>query len=154
MKIRVDDVRKTLDILYLLNEGKEMENMMEGSHSLKQFQGRLELAMAAVMGHSFGGSTTILTLAEDSRFKSVFVYVYAHSHNWKSCGATSPLFLTFFFLYFHFLFSFLKKELIVFIIISYLLFSLFPPPPFFIFFLLLYFFLFPTYFTLLFFFWS
>lgn len=69
MKIRVDDAKKTLDILHLLNEGKEVRNMMGGTFSFKQFLGRMELDMAAIMGHSFGGATALLTLAEDRRFK-------------------------------------------------------------------------------------
>ena len=32
-------------------------------------QGNMDMEKVAVMGHSFGGSTTIQTLSEDIRFK-------------------------------------------------------------------------------------
>ena len=68
---RADDARKSLDVLYLLNEGAEINNMLGGSFDFKQFKGRLDVATAAIMGHSFGGATTVQTLSEDTRFKSV-----------------------------------------------------------------------------------
>ena len=33
------------------------------------FQGRMDVTTAAVMGHSFGGATTVQTLSEDTRFR-------------------------------------------------------------------------------------
>jgi platelet-activating factor acetylhydrolase len=71
VKQRADDVGKSLDILTLLNEGAEIRNMMEGSYDFKKFKGRLDVSTAAVMGHSFGGATTVQTLSVDSRFKWV-----------------------------------------------------------------------------------
>ena len=62
-------MRKALDLLSLLNEGGEIFNMMGGNYDLGQFKGRLKLDVAAVMGHSFGGATTIQALSEDNRFK-------------------------------------------------------------------------------------
>lgn len=66
---RSEEVRKTLDLLQLLNDGGEIRNMMGGDFDFSQFQGRLNLDLVAVMGHSFGGATTIQTLSEDQRFK-------------------------------------------------------------------------------------
>ncbi len=43
--------------------------MMGGSFDLYQFKGRLDTDTAAVMGHSFGGAATVVTLATDNRFK-------------------------------------------------------------------------------------
>ena len=48
--------------------------MMGGDFDFSQFQGRLNLDLVAVMGHSFGGATTIQTLSEDQRFKYVCIY--------------------------------------------------------------------------------
>ena len=44
--------------------------MLEGGGEIDfgQFKGRLDVATAAVMGHSFGGATTIQTLSQDARF--------------------------------------------------------------------------------------
>ncbi len=69
VKQRADEVRKSLDILCLLNAGGDVRNMLGGSYDFKQFRGRMDVSTAAVMGHSFGGGTTVQTLSEDSRFK-------------------------------------------------------------------------------------
>ena len=69
VKIRADDVKKALDVLILLNEGADVRNMLDSSFDFKQFKGRLDVSTAAVMGHSFGGGTTVQTLYEDKRFK-------------------------------------------------------------------------------------
>ena len=74
MQQRSEEVRKTLDLLQLLNDGDEIRNMMGGDFDFSQFQGRLNLDLVAVMGHSFGGATTIQTLSEDQRFKYVCSY--------------------------------------------------------------------------------
>ncbi len=56
-------------MLISLNNGEEVKNMMGGNYDLSQFRGHLDTEKAAVMGHSFGGGTTVLTLATDNRFK-------------------------------------------------------------------------------------
>ena len=66
---RVGEVGKVLDMLQLLNDGGEVTNMMGERFDWGQFRGRLQLDTAAVMGHSFGGATTIQTLYTDKRFK-------------------------------------------------------------------------------------
>jgi platelet-activating factor acetylhydrolase len=58
-----------LELLTMLNEGVEVHNMMEGHFDFRQFQGRLDLRKAAIMGHSFGGATTIQALSQDHRFQ-------------------------------------------------------------------------------------
>ena len=71
---RASEVGKALDLLQLLNEGGEVTNMMGERFDWGQFRGRLQLDTAAVMGHSFGGSTTLHTLFTDKRFKYVHNY--------------------------------------------------------------------------------
>ena len=68
---RASEVGKALDLLQLLNEGGEVTNMMGERFDWGQFRGRLQLDTAAVIGHSFGGSTTVHTLFNDKRFKYV-----------------------------------------------------------------------------------
>lgn len=69
VKQRADEVKKSLDILTLLNEGAEIQDMLGGSYDFKQFKGRMDVSLAAVIGHSYGGGTTVQTLSEDTRFK-------------------------------------------------------------------------------------
>ena len=57
--------------LQLLSEGGEVINMMGEKFDWGQFRGRLQLDTAAVMGQSFGGTTTVKTLYTDKRFKCV-----------------------------------------------------------------------------------
>ena len=60
-------------MLQLLNDGGNIRNMMEGGESFDfgQFKSRLDMEKAAIMGHSFGGSTTVLAMCEEPRFKYV-----------------------------------------------------------------------------------
>ena len=95
---RFRDAVLSLDLLTMLNEGVEVENMIEsGSFDFRQFQvsqqgvwsesqcvcvclqGRLDLGRAAIMGHSFGGATTIQTLSQDQRFLSVSTHTHTHT---------------------------------------------------------------------------
>ena len=69
MKQRACEVGKSLDLLGLLNDGVVMQNMMDVKFDFRQFRGRLDLNTAAVMGHSYGGVTTVQTLLDDQRFK-------------------------------------------------------------------------------------
>ena len=69
LKQRRSEVSKTLDVLISLNNGEEVKNLMGGNYDLSQFAGHFDTEKAVVMGHSFGGGTTVLTLATDNRFK-------------------------------------------------------------------------------------
>ena len=57
-------------MLYLLNDGGEIRNMLECVQlfDFTQFKDSLDVKKAAVMGHSFGGAATVQTLSDDSRF--------------------------------------------------------------------------------------
>ena len=70
MKQRAFDAKQALNLLYLLNDGGDIKNMLEAGHSFdfEQFKGCLDVETVAIMGHSFGGATTIQTLSEDPRF--------------------------------------------------------------------------------------
>ncbi|KAK3093580.1 hypothetical protein FSP39_017690 [Pinctada imbricata] len=67
---RAEECIKALDVLFALNNGDEVHNSMLGAHfNIKQFVNRLDLSRVSVMGHSFGGSTSLCTLSRDQRFK-------------------------------------------------------------------------------------
>ena len=74
VKQRATDAKQALNMLYLLNDGADIQNMLEagnGSFDFGQFKDSLDIKSAAVMGHSFGGAATIQTLSEDPRFMLV-----------------------------------------------------------------------------------
>ena len=71
---RVGETRQCLDLLEKMNTGKlEEENILvDGSEDsarlLKQLEGSLAMEKACIIGHSFGGATTVMALAQDSRW--------------------------------------------------------------------------------------
>lgn len=76
VKQRAVDAKQALNMLYLLNDGVDIQNMLEADDisngfDFGQFKGSLNVKSAAVMGHSFGGATTVQTLSEDPRFMLV-----------------------------------------------------------------------------------
>lgn len=77
---------KLLDLLTDINNGISVRNCLGFNFNLKQFKGRLDLAKAAVVGHSFGGSTVVTTLADDSRFKmGIMLDPWMHPLNKELC---------------------------------------------------------------------
>ena len=69
----MEEARHCLDLLEKLNEGRlEQDNVWvdgceETKNLLEQMKGRLAMENVCIMGHSFGGATTALALAQDSR---------------------------------------------------------------------------------------
>ena len=71
VKKRCFDVKQALNIMHLLNDGGDIENMLEdsGDFDFGQFKDRLDVERAAIIGHSFGGSTTVQVICDEPRFK-------------------------------------------------------------------------------------
>ena len=69
LQVRVKEVQKALDLLEMLNEGKEMANLLGGHCDLLQFKNRLRVDTVAAIGHSMGGATVVQTLFNDQRIK-------------------------------------------------------------------------------------
>uniref|UniRef100_T1JB49 Flavin-containing monooxygenase n=1 Tax=Strigamia maritima TaxID=126957 RepID=T1JB49_STRMM len=65
---RAADCMKALDILTRLNRGRFIHNVMDVDFSAAPFENTMDVTRVAVAGHSFGGATTIITLANDKRF--------------------------------------------------------------------------------------
>ncbi len=63
------DAQRALDLLVLLNSGQPVGNLLGADMDFTQFKGRLDLNTVGMMGHSFGGATTLQTLYDDQRFK-------------------------------------------------------------------------------------
>ena len=66
---RAKECMQTLNFLEQLNEGQPPKNLLGAVFDSPQFKDRLDLNNVSIMGHSFGGVTTIATLAKDKRFK-------------------------------------------------------------------------------------
>lgn len=67
--MRVEEIRRTVDLLEALNTGKEVRNVLGLHFDLRQLKGCMDLNRVAVVGHSFGGATTIAALALEKRFR-------------------------------------------------------------------------------------
>uniref|UniRef100_A0A671QV16 Platelet-activating factor acetylhydrolase n=1 Tax=Sinocyclocheilus anshuiensis TaxID=1608454 RepID=A0A671QV16_9TELE len=65
VKQRADECIRALDILFDINSGKSVENVLH----LLAFQNSMDLCRIAIMGHSFGGATVIECLCKDVKFK-------------------------------------------------------------------------------------
>lgn len=66
--VRLTEVIQLLDLLGDLNEGKA-ENILNCDIDIRMFKDALDLSKISMMGHSFGGATTLLTMANDPRIK-------------------------------------------------------------------------------------
>ncbi|EEB14848.1 Platelet-activating factor acetylhydrolase precursor, putative [Pediculus humanus corporis] len=66
---RSNECKRALTILENLNSGNDIGNILKSDFDLKQFKNRLDFTKPIMMGHSFGGATTLLTLGTDPRFK-------------------------------------------------------------------------------------
>ncbi|XP_078094115.1 platelet-activating factor acetylhydrolase 2, cytoplasmic-like isoform X2 [Mustelus asterias] len=66
---RVEECSQTLDLFTDINNGKLITNVLPGNLDLSIMKGCIDLQRVAVMGHSFGGSTAILAVAKDQRFR-------------------------------------------------------------------------------------
>ena len=72
VKERVEEVQHCLDLLEQVNKGElQQDNVWvdgcEGTNLLEQMEGCLAMEKVCIVGHSFGGATTALALAQDSR---------------------------------------------------------------------------------------
>ncbi|XP_022794973.1 platelet-activating factor acetylhydrolase-like isoform X2 [Stylophora pistillata] len=67
--IRANECISAHNILENIQSGRFPTNLFQENSILQQLKGRLDLKKFAVVGHSFGGATTVLTLAKDKRFR-------------------------------------------------------------------------------------
>ena len=67
---RVAEVRRCLDVVIKLGKGEPVENILPDADkfNLCMLKGSMELRAPVMAGHSYGGATTVLTLAKDERF--------------------------------------------------------------------------------------
>lgn len=76
---RSNEVSRMMDLMVRIDEGKLVKNVAldnqsdssqveEAKECLKSFSGRLDFKASVLIGHSFGGATTLLNLSRDHRF--------------------------------------------------------------------------------------
>ncbi|XP_014282795.1 platelet-activating factor acetylhydrolase isoform X2 [Halyomorpha halys] len=65
---RANEIIKLIDFLHKINSG-EASNILKSSVDLSSFKDRLELSSLSMMGHSFGGATSMLAMSLDDRIK-------------------------------------------------------------------------------------
>ncbi|CAB3365491.1 Hypothetical predicted protein [Cloeon dipterum] len=74
LTIRAHECSRALDFLIGVHEGRITENLLDSeSKVLEQLKGRLDIASVTLMGHSFGGATTLVAATKDDRFKQLLV---------------------------------------------------------------------------------
>jgi len=66
---RADECIYAHNILEKIHTGDFPKNLFKDTSVLQQLKGRLDLNKVAVVGHSFGGATTVLSLAKEKRFR-------------------------------------------------------------------------------------
>jgi len=71
LHFRVAEVKRTMDLVVKLNNGGEVLNVLEDAKEfdLSMFKNSMEIDNPVLAGHSYGGATTLVTLAQDNRFK-------------------------------------------------------------------------------------
>nr|XP_039250801.1 platelet-activating factor acetylhydrolase-like [Styela clava] len=65
---RVDDISKLINCVEQLNNGT-LHNVLSEDVDLSVFKDKLDVKKCAIIGHSFGGGTTIAALEKESRIK-------------------------------------------------------------------------------------
>merc|ERR1719228_2303909 len=75
MYFRVKEVKRTLDLMKKLNNGDKVLNVLNeaGDFDLDILTNSMDVDKLVMAGHSLGGATTLVTLAQDQRFKQGLV---------------------------------------------------------------------------------
>ncbi|XP_071143218.1 platelet-activating factor acetylhydrolase-like [Mytilus edulis] len=66
---RAEECTRALNVLTDLDNGVTILNQLGGNFNLKLFKNLFDLSKVSLVGHSFGGSTTVCALSKDTRFK-------------------------------------------------------------------------------------
>ena len=69
--VRVQECLKALDLIDNLNQGIEVQNILDGLLDPREFFDLLDLDKIVLMGHSMGGATCLVAADADERFKAL-----------------------------------------------------------------------------------
>eukprot|EP00090_Calanus_glacialis_P009424 TRINITY_DN17792_c0_g1_i1.p1 TRINITY_DN17792_c0_g1~~TRINITY_DN17792_c0_g1_i1.p1 ORF type:complete len:439 (+),score=123.75 TRINITY_DN17792_c0_g1_i1:76-1392(+) len=75
LHFRVAEVKRTMDLVLKLNNGGDCVNILQegADYDVSMFKNSMEASKPVLAGHSYGGATTLMALAEDHRFKQGLV---------------------------------------------------------------------------------
>ncbi|XP_053562931.1 platelet-activating factor acetylhydrolase 2, cytoplasmic isoform X2 [Bombina bombina] len=68
---RATECVRAVQILREIDIGKEVANMLQSGFVLQSLKDRIDFSRVAVMGHSFGGASAMLSLTKDDTFRCV-----------------------------------------------------------------------------------
>ncbi|XP_006882190.1 PREDICTED: platelet-activating factor acetylhydrolase [Elephantulus edwardii] len=69
VKRRAQECSQALSLILDLDRGISVKNVLNTDFDMKQLKGSIDRNKIAIIGHSFGGATTIQALSEDRRFR-------------------------------------------------------------------------------------
>jgi len=75
MYFRVEEVKRTLDLVSKLNNGEKVPSVLNDASDfdLNILANSMDVSKLVMAGHSLGGATTLVALAQDKRFKQGIV---------------------------------------------------------------------------------
>ena len=69
LSMRVQEIQRLVHLIEDIQKGKAVKNVLEPQFDSQTFSGMFDLSKMIMSGHSFGGATTIRSLAKISQFK-------------------------------------------------------------------------------------
>ena len=66
---RAAELTRTMDLIEKLTARENVKNVLESADDLNMFQDMIQVENPILIGHSFGGSTALVSLVHDKRFK-------------------------------------------------------------------------------------
>ncbi|XP_028674665.1 platelet-activating factor acetylhydrolase 2, cytoplasmic-like [Erpetoichthys calabaricus] len=66
---RANECVRALNFVNKINDGRSIVNVMKSDFDIESLKNRVDMEKVGVIGHSFGGATSLLALLKDDRFR-------------------------------------------------------------------------------------
>ncbi|KAG2460487.1 PAFA2 acetylhydrolase, partial [Polypterus senegalus] len=66
---RANECVRALNLVNKINDGRSIVNVMKSDFDIESLKNRVDMEKVGVIGHSFGGATSLLALLKDDRFR-------------------------------------------------------------------------------------